>query len=66
MISHNLPFEIKSLRSCLIAILGEKNAQRVLEMMVQLGDESKELVMLFIEELVTAQEEIINYGWFWM
>ena len=55
MISHNLPFEIKSLRPCLIAILGEKNAQRVLEMMVQLGDEGKELVMLFIEELVSAQ-----------
>ena len=60
MMLHNLPSEIDSLRSCLIAILGEKNAQRVLELMVQLGDGGKELVMILIEELVTAQEEIIN------
>ena len=60
MTKHNLPFEIVSLRPCLIAILGEKNAQRVLELMVQLGDGGKELVMILIEELVTAQEEIIN------
>ncbi|MCY4171808.1 MAG: hypothetical protein OXF08_09465 [Bacteroidetes bacterium] len=60
MTKHNLPFEIDSLRPCLITILGEKNAQRVLELMVQLGDGGKELVMILIEELVTAQEEIIN------
>jgi len=41
-------------------MLGEENAQRVLELVHKLGDGSEELVMLFITELITAKEEILN------
>ena len=41
-------------------MLGEANAQRVLELVYKLGDDGQELVMLFITELITAKEEILN------
>ena len=58
---HNeIPISDASLKLCLIAMLGEENAQRVLELVHKLGDGSEELVMLFITELITAKEEILN------
>ena len=58
---HNdIPVINPSLRLCLIAILGEQNAQRVLELVQKLGDDEQELVILFITELINAKEEILN------
>ncbi len=50
----------ESLRLILVAVLGEENARRVLELVYELGEGGKELVMLVIEELVNAKEEIMD------
>ncbi len=58
---HNdMPISDSSLNLCLIAMFGEANAQRVLELVYKLGDDDQELVMLFTTELITAKEEILN------
>ena len=50
----------ESLRLILVDVLGEENARRVLELVYELGEGGKELVMLVIEELVNAKEEIMD------
>ncbi len=56
----NPPVSGSSLRVCLIAMLGEESAQRVLELVHKLGDDGQELVMLLITKLITAKEEVLN------
>ncbi|MCY4171932.1 MAG: hypothetical protein OXF08_10115 [Bacteroidetes bacterium] len=56
----NPPVSDLPLNLCLIAMLGEQSAQRVLELVHKLGDDGEELVMLLITELITAKEEIFN------
>ncbi|MCY4234451.1 MAG: hypothetical protein OXE59_12035 [Bacteroidetes bacterium] len=56
----NPPVSDLPLSLCLIAMLGEQSAQRVLELVHKSGDDGEELVMLLITELITAKEEIFN------
>ncbi len=44
----------------LVAILGEENAQRVLELMDKFGDECEEFVRRFLSELIQAKEEMVD------
>ncbi len=49
-----------SLGPVLVAILGEEDAQRVLEFMCKFGDECEEFVRLFLTELIQAKEEMVD------